>query len=429
MPPIFQLHGKNIWKSYRARFETIYPKLNPYHRAIKYAFYRLWLKVVHYATFDDLSASGIDIRRIDDGVLTFQPTNGNVPTYWKNAQNSISPAVATLHNCKLYENGAALLPDGKYCLHESSFMDENWRFEITNRKGVKYCDPNSNDILINRAMPCTRVRGRCFSTRSYYCENMGHFIHDDLSRIYYEDLGIISPGREKVIAQRFLNPMQKFLFEKIFEGYEIVKSPRRGTSLTVEELLLPRNLCSPTAINPAAIFTLARRMREIAMPYAGSRKRKICISRRDGSKGGSAGRNFLNMDAYENLVSKMGYDIVEISKLNPEEQLELYADATDIVGIHGAGMMNMLFMNPGVNYTEIAGVPELRDPNPYARGRDRNISHTGVPVLTDPNPSGPSFLTARCAMIVGHKVNGLTGELDSDGNPVINLKLLKQILM
>ena len=91
--------------------------------------------------------------------------------------------------------------------------------------------------------------------------------------------------------------------------------------------------------------------------------------------------------------------------------------------------MNMLFMNPGVNYTEIAGVPDLRDPNPYARGRERNISHTGAPVLTDPSPSGPSFLTARCAMIAGHKVNGLTGELDRNGNPVINLDHLKALLM
>ena len=183
MPSIPQRSGKNIWQSYRARFETIYPKLGPYHRALKYVFYRLWLKVAHYATFDDLSAAGIDVWRIDDGVLEFQPTGGNVPAYWKKCQNSISPAVATLHECKLYENGAVLLPDGKYCLHESSFMDENWRFEISNRKGVKYCDQNTNDILINRVMPCNRVRGRCFSTRSYYCLNFGHFIHDDLSRI------------------------------------------------------------------------------------------------------------------------------------------------------------------------------------------------------------------------------------------------------
>lgn len=410
LPPSFaERTPGNIWESYRTRFDRAHSKLNRFHRALKFANDRVALKTVIYATFDDLKAAGIDVRRFDDGAIEFQPTRGKMPKNWAIPQELIAPEIATLHDAVLYRNGAALLPNGYYCFHDTSHTVEDWRKKII-RGMVKYADPKSNEILIRRPLFCKRIHGRCFSTRSDNFGNMGHFIHDILSRIYYEDIGTISPGREKIIAPRKMFPMQKFLFERIYAGYEIVKAPPR-ISLKVEELLLPRNLCSEMAINPAAISALADRMRGIAAPYVGSRKRKICISRRDGDKGGKPGkggepgRNFRNMEAFEELMRKMGYHIVEVSKLSPEEQLELWANATDVVGIHGAGMMNSLFMQPGANYTEIAGAPVVSDPNHF-------VAHS----------------TARCAMIAGHKVNGLIGELDRDGNPIINLELLEEIL-
>ena len=62
------------------------------------------------------------------------------------------------------------------------------------------------------------VPGRCFSKLTNISCNFGHFVHDVLSRIYYEDQDVISPGREKVIAPEFVYPIQKTLFEKIYEG-------------------------------------------------------------------------------------------------------------------------------------------------------------------------------------------------------------------
>ena len=394
---------RNIWEAYRTQFDVTHSNLNRHYRALKFANDRLTLKIVKYATFDDLAAAGIDVRRIDNGAVEFRPSKGKLPENWAIPQELISPEVATLHDALLLKNGAALLPDGYYCFHDASYAFENWRKKIV-RGMVKFTDPKSDQILVRRPGLRKRIYGRCFSTRSDNYGNMGHFIHDILSRIYYEDIGTISPGREKIIPPLKMFPMQKFLFERIYADYEIVETPPR-TALKVEELLLPRNLCSDYGVNPAAISSLAKRMRGIAAPYAGSRKRKICISRRDSQHGGVPGRKFVNMEAFEELMRKMGYDIVEVSKLGPEEQLELWANATDVVGIHGAGMMNCLFMQPGASYTEIAGAPVVSDP-------DHFVAHS----------------TARCAIIAGHKVSGLVGELDHDGNPVINMELLKEIL-
>lgn len=386
----------NIWESYRSQFDTIHSNLNRYHRALKFAHDRLCLKIAKYATFDHLKAAGVDVRQIDDGTIGFKPKGENLPNCWVKPQNSITPKIATIQDALLNKkNGAVLLPNGFYTVYDTSFFSGDWRI-MTRRGGVKFFDPKSNDVLIRRTTLCKRIHGRCFSTLSNYFNNMGHFIHDNLSRIYYEDLGAISPGQEKIIAPRMKFPMQKFLFDRIYADYEIVYTPKQF-SLIVEELLLPRNLCSQNAINPAAISSLAKRMRRIAAPYVGPRKYKICISRRDGT---SRGRNYINMIAFEELMRKMDYHVVEVSKLSPEEQLELWANATDIVGIHGAGMMNSLFMQPGANYTEITGAPA------------NHILH----------------YTARCAMIVGHNVKGLIGDIDRDGNAVINLNHLEEIL-
>ena len=231
------------------------------------------------------------------------------------------------------------------------------------------------------------------------------FVHDMLSRIYYEELGVIVPGRDKIVAPRFGFPMQKMLFERVYADYEIVEAPPR-TALDVEELLLPANLCTETEINSAAISSHVGRLRRIAEPWSRREKLKVCVSRGGGRKErGTLGREFVNAGAFEARLREMGYRVVEISKIDPENQLALWANATDIVGIHGAGMMNMIFMPPDGNYAEIAGAP----------------------VVSDPDLHCPCWM-ARCSMIAGHEASGLLGDLDEEGHPVIDIVRLEAIL-
>lgn len=274
------------------------------------------------------------------------------------------------------------------------------------RRVLQVLDPGTGKALIRRSRKAAvAVSGRCFSTRSSIPDNMGHFIHDMLSRIYYEDLGVIAPGRERIIAPRFAFPMQRILFERIFEGYEIVHVAS-DVPLRVEELLVPANLCSQCRFNAPAIAALAKRMRRIAAPFSGKGKLRICVSRRDASKGGALGRDFVNVEDCENRMRKMGYRLVEISKIDPDAQFRIWANCADIVGIHGAGMMNMLMMPEGSKYTEIAGAPV-------------DI----IPVKHAPTSIG------RCAMAAGHDVGALSGDLDREGRPAIDIERLEAIIL
>ena len=96
--------------------------------------------------------------------------------------------------------------------------------------------------------------------------------------------------------------------------------------------------------------------------------------------------------------------VIEVSTLAPEAQLALWANASDIIGVHGAGMMNMIMMPRG-NYTEITNAPILGS---------NNI-----------RPSGP----ARCAAAAGHRVRRITSKRDEQGRPVIDMELVEKILL
>ena len=167
----------------------------------------------------------------------------------------------------------------------------------------------------------------------------------------------------------------------------------------MEELPLPANLCAPTRFDPKALSALANGMRRIAEPCSAARSCKICISRKDSKGGVTPGRDFANLETYERRMRRMGCRVVEISMISPEDQLALRVDATGIVGIHGAGMMNMIMMPTGGNCTEISGAPAVPEPELFCPDR-----------------------IERCATVAGHRPIGLTGMLDRNRLPMINLE-------
>ena len=366
---------------------------------------------VSHASFNDLSAAGYDVQVIDDHASVPEHEKASLcdlPINWKCPQPVLKPKVAMLRDAILFGDGSVLLSDGRYIYFDIIFSSEEWRKSQSHRR-LCSIDPTTEGALVRPDMPSMEVSGSCFSARSNNSRNFGHFVHDMLSRIYYEDLGVISPGRDRVIAPRMFMPMQEAIFRKVFEKYEIVQVPPK-TALKVEKLLLPANLCSHEMFNPAAIAALAARMRRIMTYYAGKERSKVCVSRRDGRlQDGkhTLGRDFANEEIYENRMRKLGFRVVKASDLEPESQFALWANTTDMVGVHGAGMMNMIMMPDGANYTEISGAASS-EPN-------------------QPSPC-PNWIY-RCALSAGHNVRGIVSTLDSQGSPAIDIERLELALM
>lgn len=389
----------SAWRWYRTRFALRNSDMRELRR-------------VRHVTFEQLSSAGYDVRIFDDCSTPLdleEVVRGDLPENWKIPQPVLSPKVANLRDAMLFMDGSALLPDGRYCFSDIFHADPTW-YKLRHfnpSRMLRIADPiTTGDALIRRMdlRSAIKIPGRCISTRHGNTpSNFGHFVHDVLMRIYYEDLGVIVPGRDKVIAPAIVSPMQKTLFQMVFEGYEIVQVPP-DVPLRVEELLLLANLCNVNSFNPAACAALAKRMRGLMALYAGKDKRKVCISRRDGKLAygqENLGRDFANFEDYEVKVREFGYDVMQVSRINPKEQFALWANTTDMIGIHGAGMMNMIMMPSGGNYIEIAG----------ASGPNR---HTPCPNST-----------IRCAVAAGLRVCGISTTVDQHGRPMIDIGRLE----
>lgn len=66
--------------------------------------------------------------------------------------------------------------------------------------------------------------------------------------------------------------------------------------------------------------------------------RKIFILR---SK--ETGRTINNMEEVEELLKDFGFESIDSSKLPLKKQIEIFSSASHVIGIHGAGMVNILF--------------------------------------------------------------------------------------
>ena len=395
----------SVWRSYCAKPRSGHSEKPPLHRALNNVSARLKYRHVRKTSFKKFSEAGYEVSTFGNGATTTESeitARLGMPESLKVPLRAAEPKVAKLRNAVLLDCGSVLLQDGRFFSNgRSKILPLRYRQHISNpalfeESPLIQIHNNSASALIRRQMRCIDLPGTHFSVRSRVYWNFAHFIFAILPLIYYEDLGAIVPGRDSVIAPPLVHPMQKAIFHRVFEGYEIVQVPLH-VPLKVEELLLPASLYAHPETNPRAIKSLANRMRRIVAPYAGQGGRKICVSRRDGRK--DNWRNFANVDAYETRMRELGYEVLEISPLDPESQFALWANTSDIVGIHGAGMMNMIMMPSGGNYTEIAG-------------------NEDVSVLI------------RCAMSAGHRVAMLEDSaVDAQGLLEIDLNRLEAMLL
>jgi len=85
-----------------------------------------------------------------------------------------------------------------------------------------------------------------------------------------------------------------------------------------------------------------------ALPDAGQPTRRLFISRTD-----SKHREVENEQLLADRFAATGYEVLVLSQLSMEEQWRAFREADEIVGFHGAGLANAMFLDEGRRLTEI----------------------------------------------------------------------------
>lgn len=81
--------------------------------------------------------------------------------------------------------------------------------------------------------------------------------------------------------------------------------------------------------------------------------KKFYIDRKDSKSNVSYARKIINEDEVKSLLLQDGYSIITLSELSFVDQVNLFNNATHIVGLHGAGFANFSFCEPKTMVLEL----------------------------------------------------------------------------
>ena len=92
----------------------------------------------------------------------------------------------------------------------------------------------------------------------------------------------------------------------------------------------------------------------LKLPDAQTPSRKIFLTRHK-----TRLRFIENSAEIEAICREQGYEIIDTDTMQPQQQVALFASVSHLVGIHGAGLTNMIFSRPGCRVLELFPPPDL----------------------------------------------------------------------
>ena len=259
-------------------------------------------------------------------------------------------------------------PHGFVVLNEGAFVVEgNWRAS----------NVISHPLFSKAPLSKSRVlKGNWYSTISYFSDSYHHWLWDDLPRL--------------MTALPHLPSDTQFLIPEKPKDYHIEALGALGIeqsrlvehSAEVETKSENLWFASPLGHSEWAATApeIASKLRERFRKYADSNsvgERKIYISRQKARQ-----RRFVNENELIPIIKEQGFEMVFAEDLNFREQAKLFGQASCILGVHGAGLTNMLFAKTESKVFEIQ--------------------------VDDPNCSRAHYW--MMASILGHKYNCVVGE-------------------
>lgn len=182
--------------------------------------------------------------------------------------------------------------------------------------------------------------------QNYYCPGYFHWITEALPRLIAledkcKDLVLLLPEYDNTTIKSTL---------EIFQFKEI-KTIKSRTTLLVEKLVMASNPKYGNTFSPSLLHKLRERYTELAKNKAtlpsefGS---KIYVSRKM-----ARARKVVNENEVVALLEKNGFKEVCFESFSFFEQVLISSQATQMVGIHGAGLTNMVFMPKGSHILEL----------------------------------------------------------------------------
>lgn len=181
--------------------------------------------------------------------------------------------------------------------------------------------------------------------------NYCHWLVDQLTRLSF--LGFEARRQDCFIVTAPADtPWQMDTLKQCGFDSDRVLTLGRFDAIQAKELLVPSDLSRiPHPAHkgaPWALHYLRSAVGYGSAAPANRERQKLYVSRNDASA-----RRVLNEDELLAALHSYGYRSVQLSALPVAEQVSLFSSASHVVGLHGAGLSNIVFASPGCTLLEI----------------------------------------------------------------------------
>ncbi len=178
------------------------------------------------------------------------------------------------------------------------------------------------------------------------------WITDEWSAEYYHWLSDALP---RLIAMENMKASHVVLLPKRYREKSYVEQSLRMLGFrwkyyNISRIVRVRDLVSPAHTAPTGSFhepAIMRLRNRMSLPGIDA-GRKIYISRKKASR-----RHILNEEAVVKIVKSCGYELHYFEEYDLATQIRLMSETRFLIGLHGAGLTNMLFMPEGSRVLEL----------------------------------------------------------------------------
>ena len=212
-------------------------------------------------------------------------------------------------------------------------------------------EPKNHPAMYKLYLPPTiHIAGRVAVVTSIKAENYYHWMFDILPRFDIIQKSGLRPDYYVVNANtRF----QKESLEILNIAPDQLLNPTADTHIVADELVIPSLLGPVFLMSPQRQACEYLRSRFLPRVKARKAHRALYITRDD-----ARDRRVTNEVEIRAEVTSLGFEVVSLSNVPVLQQVELFSEASIIVGPHGAGFTNAVFCPP--NAVLIEFIPEKR---------------------------------------------------------------------
>ncbi len=169
-----------------------------------------------------------------------------------------------------------------------------------------------------------------------HSSNIDFYLFPDLKEKFQkESLDILEIPEKKRLSSRIFRHIETDLGIAVDHPYVIKNNP----SIEIQNL-------------PNWILNYLRQ-KFLKIKYTKKFPDKFYIDRRDAKSNHSHLRKIINEKEVKEFLVTKGYSIIALSDLSFKDQINLFQNASQIVGLHGAGFANLTFCKPGTKILEL----------------------------------------------------------------------------